>query len=146
MGEKIFLASDHAGFALKEKVKAWLKEGGFEAMDKGCHSPESCDYPVYASRVGEAVANGEGRGIVVCGSGMGVCMVVNKFKGVRGAACWNEESARLTREHNDANVLCLGARLVDEGNALKIAGVFLETPFSGEERHQRRVKEMDKYC
>ena len=136
---KISLGSDHAGFAYKEKVKQLLSSLGHEPKDFGTFSEEPVDYPLFIRPAAEAVALGEcDRGIVFGGSGNGEAMVANKVHGVRCALCWNEESARLSRQHNDANVLSIGERLVAEDLALTIVRIWLETGFDGG-RHERRV-------
>lgn len=135
----IAVGSDHAGFALKAKVTGHLEGAGHQVLDVGADSAEDTDYPVYAHRVGRKVAGGEAeRGVVVCGSGIGACMAVNKVPGIRGALVWNEENARLARAHNDANVLCLGGRTMDHELALRMIDVWLDTPFEGG-RHQKRI-------
>jgi ribose 5-phosphate isomerase B len=140
---KISLGTDHAGFEYKEKVKALLVELGHEVKDFGTFSEEAVDYPLFIRPAAEAVARGETeRGIVFGGSGNGEAMVANKVHGVRCALCWNEESARLSRQHNDANVLSLGQRMIPEDLALKIVRVWLETAFEGG-RHQRRVEQLN---
>ena len=136
---KIALGSDHAGFAYKEKVKQLLSSLGHEAKDFGTFSEEPVDYPLFIRPAAEAVVRGEcERGIVFGGSGNGEAMVANKVHGVRCALCWNEESARLSRQHNDANVLSIGERLVAEDLMLSIVQIWLETAFDGG-RHVRRV-------
>ena len=136
---KFSLGSDHAGFRYKEKVKELLASLGHEVKDCGTFSEEPVDYPLFIRPAAEAVASGEcERGIVFGGSGNGEAMVANKVHGVRCALCWNEESARLSRQHNDANVLSLGERLIPEDMALSIVRIWLETPFDGG-RHARRV-------
>ena len=140
---KISLGTDHAGFRYKEKVKAFLTEFGHEVKDFGTFSEESVDYPVFIRPAAEAVARGEyDRGIVFGGSGNGEAMVANKVHGVRCALCWNEEVARLSRQHNDANVLSLGQRVIAEDLVLKIVRVWLDTPFEGG-RHQKRVEQLN---
>lgn len=138
--EKILaLGSDHAGFPLKEFLSLRLRNAGYIIHDFGTYSDESTDYPDYAHLLGSAVNKGEfERGIVMCGSGNGVNMVVNKYPRVRGALCWNSEQAQLTRQHNDANVLSLPARFIDFEEAWKAVELFLDTDFEGG-RHQRRV-------
>src|SRR3982075_4344301 len=137
---KISLGTDHAGFRYKEKVKAFLTELGHEVKDFGTFSEESVDYPVFIRPAAEAVARGEcDRGIVFGGSGNGEAMVANKVHGVRCALCWNLESARLSRQHNDANVLSLGQRMMTLETALEIVKVWLTTPFEGG-RHERRIR------
>ena len=136
---KISLGSDHAGFRYKEKVKELLGSLGHEVKDCGTFSEDPVDYPLFIRPAAEAVARGEcERSIVFGGSGNGEAMVANKVHGVRCALCWNEESARLSRQHNDANVLSLGERLIPEDLALSIVRIWLETPFDGG-RHVRRV-------
>ena len=136
---KISLGTDHAGFRYKEKVKELLTSLGHEVKDFGTFSEESVDYPLFIRPAAEAVARGEcERAIVFGGSGNGEAMTANKVHGVRCALCWNEEVARLSREHNDANVLSLGQRVIPEDMALKIVRVWLETAFEGG-RHEKRV-------
>lgn len=136
----VAIGSDHGGYDLKEKVIAHLKEQGIECKDYGCADKSSCDYPIYGRAVAEAVARGEcEKGIVICTTGIGISITANKVKGIRCALCSDTVSAQLTRLHNDANVLALGAGIVGENLALGIVDTFLGTEFSGEERHQRRV-------
>ena len=136
----IAIGSDHGGFELKEKLMEHLSERGLEYKDFGTYSSASCDYPVYAKAVANAVASCEcDRGIIICGTGIGVSITANKVRGIRAALCGDCFSAEATRQHNDANVLCMGARVVGEGLALKIADTFLDTPFSNDERHIRRI-------
>lgn len=140
---KIGIGSDHAGYEYKEAIKAYLGEQGHEVRDFGTDSNQSVDYPVFCRPVARAVASGEcERGIVLGGSGNGEAMVANRVRGVRCALCWNEESARLGREHNDANMISLGQRVMSEETALAIVGIWLETPFEGG-RHVRRIKQID---
>ncbi len=143
MPKSIIVGSDHAGFDLKERVKELLERRGFEVEDVGTRSPASVDYPDFAHRVAEAVASGRrARGVVVCGTGIGVSMAANRHAGVRAAVVWNEETARLSREHNDANVLALGGRTLDPALAETILDTWLETPF-GAGRHARRVAKIE---
>ena len=136
----IAIGSDHGGYALKQEILAHLKARGLEARDYGTYSEASCDYPVYAKAVAKAVAAGEcERGILICGTGIGVSITANKVPGIRCALCGDCFSAKATREHNDANVLALGARVVGPGLALLIVDTFLDTPFSNDERHIRRI-------
>ena len=136
----IAIGSDHGGFELKKKLMEHLSERGLEYKDFGTYSSASCDYPIYAKAVARAVASGEcDRGIIICGTGIGVSITSNKVRGIRAALCGDCFSAEATRQHNDANVLCMGARVVGEGLALKIADTFLDTPFSNDERHIRRI-------
>jgi ribose 5-phosphate isomerase B len=140
---KIAIGSDHAGYAYKEEIKAKLLAEGHAVKDCGTFSPDMVDYPVYVRPAAEAVARGEcERGIVLGGSGNGEAIVANKVKGVRCALCWNEATARACREHNDANVLSLGERMVTGEMALAIVKIFLTTPFdpaAGGGRHARRI-------
>ncbi len=136
----IALGSDHGGFELKEAIKRHLDGRGIEYKDFGCNSPEAVDYPVYARKVATAVTSGEAtKGILICGTGIGISMAANKVKGIRAALCHDVFSAQATREHNDANILAMGARVVGEGLALMIVDTFIDTAFSNEERHQRRI-------
>ncbi len=142
---KIAVGSDHAGFELKENVKRFLQEKGCKYHDFGAEDidPQD-DYPEYGRKVAEAVASGEyERGIVICGTGMGVAISANKVPGIRAAACYTADMARISREHNDANVLALGGRIATKEQALDIITVWLETPFSEEERHARRIKQIN---
>jgi ribose 5-phosphate isomerase B len=136
---RIAIGADHGGFLLKEQVRTRLAESGHEVVDFGTHSVESCDYPDYARSVGDAVARGTvERGILVCSTGIGMAMAANKVAGIRAAPAQSDEEVRFTREHNDANILTLGAKFVDERRALELIRIFLETEFSGG-RHARRV-------
>lgn len=140
--EKIYIGSDHAGYDLKEKLTILLKNQGFEVFDQGTNSIDSCDYPDYAHPVADAVEQGKSKfGIVICGSANGVCMTANKHQGVRAALCWTAEIAELARLHNNANVLCLPARYLEDGVAEEILEVFLKTDFEGG-RHERRVNKI----
>ncbi len=139
----IALGSDHAGYAYKELIKARLADEGHEIKDFGTHSTEPVDYPLFIRPAAEAVARGEcERGIVLGGSGNGEAMVANRIRGVRCSLCWNAESARLGRAHNNANVLSLGARLISAELALEILEIWMATPFEGG-RHQRRIEMLD---
>lgn len=143
--KKIVIGSDHAGFEEKEKIKRQLEALGLEYEDVGTNSTESVDYPIYAGRVAEKVSNGEAeRGILVCGSGNGMQIAANKFRGVRAALAWNEETARLARQHNDANVLSVPARMISDEEAAKVVESWLETDFEGG-RHARRVEEITEF-
>ena len=138
-GQLVVLAADHAGFELKEYLKKFLRESGYEVRDLGPESAAPVDYPDFASRVAHAVAAGEAwRGIMIDAAGVGSAMAANKIPGARAAACSDRATARTSREHNDANVLTLGARLLLPEDAREIAALWLETPFAGG-RHQRRV-------
>jgi len=140
---KIAIGSDHAGFRYKERIKEFLLEQGHVVNDFGTFSEEPVDYPLFIRPVAEAVARGEyERGIVLGGSGNGEAMMANRIKKVRCALCWNEELARLARQHNDANVLSLGQRVIREETALEVVRVWLETAFEGG-RHVRRIEQLD---
>lgn len=139
---KIAIGSDHAGFEAKEKAKSELAALGVEVVDKGAYNLDSVDYPDFGAAVARAVASGEvERGVLVCGSGIGVSIAANKIPGARAALCWNEETARLAREHNDANVLCFGSRLIEPEQAARMVRIFLETDFAGG-RHTQRVEKL----
>ena len=145
---KVFLGADHGGFALKEKIKLWLKENDFETEDFGAKSEESCDYPEFAINVARAVSeNEEFRGILVCGTGLGMSMAANKIPGIRAACCRDVFETEMARKHNNANILCLGGRVIDEKIALELVKVFLTTEFEGAQpegkRHKRRVEKID---
>ncbi|RME15018.1 MAG: ribose 5-phosphate isomerase B [Bacteroidetes bacterium] len=143
---KISIGSDHAGFDLKEKLKKYLMSKNIIVIDKGTHSADSVDYPDYGHAVAQSVLNKEcDFGIAICGSGNGINMAVNKHKGIRGALCWNEEIARLAKQHNDANVLSLPGRFIDEITAQKIVDAFISAEFEGG-RHQRRIQKIDAGC
>ena len=136
---KIALGSDHGGYALKETVKKHLEERGHDVLDLGTNDTQSCHYPVFAEKVARAVASGEAqRGILCCGTGIGMSIAANKVRGIRAAAVSDCFSAEFTRRHNDANVLCLGERTLGPGLALMLADIFVDTPFEGG-RHQTRV-------
>jgi ribose 5-phosphate isomerase B len=140
--KKIAIGSDHAGFESKEKAKTGLSELGVEVIDKGTNSLESVDYPDFGAAVARAVASGEvDLGVLICGSGIGISIAANKVAGARAALCWNEETARLARQHNDANVLCFGGRFVTPDLAARMVRVFLETDFAGG-RHAERVAKL----
>lgn len=134
------IGCDHGGYELKQEIIKHLEKRGLEYKDFGCYSEASVDYPEYGRAVAHAVANGEcEKGILICGTGIGISITANKVKGIRAALCTDCFCAQATREHNDANVLALGGRVVGPGLALKIVDTFLDTPFSGDERHQRRI-------
>jgi ribose 5-phosphate isomerase B len=136
------IGSDHAGFYYKEQLKTWLTQQGWQVDDKGTHSTESTDYPDYAHPVAQMVEDGKAAaGILICGSGNGVCMTANKHKGIRAALCWNEELATLARQHNNANVICMPERFVPYETAQRMAELFLTTEFEGG-RHERRVEKI----
>jgi ribose 5-phosphate isomerase B len=138
----IALGADHAGFPLKEVVKSWLSGLGHEVLDFGTHTGDSVDYPDYACVVADALKAGSAqRGILVCGTGIGMAIAANKVPGVRAASCADAFTARMAREHNDTNVLTLGARIVGNEDAIEIVRVWLETAFAGD-RHARRVEKL----
>jgi ribose 5-phosphate isomerase B len=141
---KIALGSDHAGFPLKEAIAEFLRSEKYDFKDFGTYSTDSMDYPDIAREVAEEVASGNfDRGIIICGSGVGVCITANKVRGIRAALCDNSYTARVSREHNDANVLCMGARVIGEDVAYDIVRTWLTTPFSGAERHAKRVAKIE---
>ena len=136
----IALGCDHGGFAIKEAIKKYLDESGIEYNDFGCYSEESVDYPVYAKKVADAVASGEcEKGVLCCGTGIGISSAANKVKGIRAAVVTNEFCAEMTRRHNDANIIAMGGRVISEEQAVKFTRIFLETPFDGD-RHVKRVQ------
>lgn len=136
----IGLGSDHGGFALKQEIMSHLDERGIAYKDMGCYDESSCDYPDYARAVANEVTSGACEsGILICGTGIGISIAANKIKGIRAALCHDCFSAQATREHNNANILALGARVVGAGHALMIVDTFLDTPFSNDERHIRRI-------
>ena len=135
----VIIGSDHGGLELKEQIKEYFGSGDVKVDDVGTNSEDSCDYPDYAAKVAEKVLQSGDLGIIICGTGIGVSMAANKFKGIRAALCYDEYTARMAREHNDANILCLGGRTTTPEDAQKIIKVFLETKASDEDRHKRRV-------
>ncbi|SFK88623.1 ribose 5-phosphate isomerase B [Lachnospiraceae bacterium KH1T2] len=142
--KKIAIGCDHGGLDLKNAVIAHLEEKGYEVKDFGTYTKESCDYPEFAHAVGKSVASGESdQGIVICTTGIGISIAANKVEGIRAALCTNSLMAKMTRLHNDANVLALGAAIVGEGLAMDIVDTFLTTDFSGEERHMRRIRKIE---
>lgn len=135
----IAIGSDHGGYALKEEIKAWLTQQGYAFKDFGCSSAASVDYPDYGKAVAQAVAGGEcEKGLLICGTGIGISIAANKVKGIRAACCSDCFSAEMTRRHNDANILCMGGRVVGVGLALKMTELFLTTEFEGG-RHAGRL-------
>ncbi len=144
MTRRVALGADHGGFVLKEELLVWLKGKDYEVLDMGAHTFDSADdYPDFASAVAQAVASGEAwRGIVICGSGVGACIAANKVTGVRASICHDTYSARQGVEHDDMNVLCLGARIIGDGLARELVSVFLNARFSGENRHLRRLQKI----
>ena len=142
LSKPIAIGSDHAGFDYKEDLISFLEGKGLPYHDYGTHSKDSVDYPDYAHPVALAVENGEAAfGILLCGSGNGVAITANKHQRVRAAICWGEELSKLAREHNDANIICIPARFVREGDAEKMVDIFIHTEFEGG-RHQRRVEKI----
>ena len=142
MTNKIGIACDHAAYELKEFLVGYLSSKGFEVKDFGTHSEESCDYPDFAHALGEAIDNGElERGVALCGSGEGISMTLNKHQSVRAALCWIPEIAKLSRQHNNSNVLAMPARFISNDEALAMLDIWLETEFEGG-RHQRRLDKM----
>ncbi len=142
---KVFLGADHAGFEIKNKIREHLAHNGFEVEDVGPHTLDPVDdYPKYAFMVSTKVlGEDDSRGILVCGSGQGVCMAANRVRGIRAALVWSQEMARETRRDNDSNVLCLASRFTDEDTIMGIVDNWLEEKFSGEERHIRRLDELE---
>ncbi len=135
----IAIGCDHGGLAIKNAVINYMKENGIAYHDYGCYTDESVDYPVYAYQVAKSVAGGNAElGIICCGTGIGVSMAANKIKGIRAAVCTDEFCAEMTRRHNNANIMCMGGRVIDEEKAVKLASIFLNTPFDGG-RHEKRV-------
>ena len=140
----IALGSDHGGYGLKQEIIGYLEEKGIEYKDYGCYDESPCDFPVFGKKAAQAVVSGEcEKGILICGTGIGISIAANKIKGVRAALCHDVFSAKATREHNDANMLAMGARVVGPGLALMIVDTFLNTEFSNAERHQKRIDMME---
>ena len=140
----IAVGCDHAGYELKNELIRHLEDRGFEVADLGTYSTDSCDYPDYAKKVCEEVVSGRAeKGLLVCGTGIGMRMAANKVRGIRAAVLTDEFSAQATREHNDANVLCLGARVLDTERAVKLLDIFLDTPFSEGANHIRRISKLE---
>jgi len=143
MGKKtVYIGADHAGFALKEQLKKFLKKKGYTVKDLGAHKLiKGDDYPDYAAKVAKAVQKG-GKGILICGSAEGVCIAANKFKSIRAVPVWTLQNAKLSRQHNDANILCLSGWELSKKKAEQIASTWLKTKFSGEARHIRRIRKI----
>lgn len=140
----IALGCDHGGFELKQEIKKYLEENQIAYKDYGCDSMASTDYPIYAKRVAKAISSGEcEKGILICGTGIGISIAANKIKGIRAALCTDCFCAEATRLHNDSNILALGGRVVGPGLAVKIVDTFLNTPFSGDERHRNRIAQIE---
>jgi len=151
MKQKIFLGADHAGYKLKEEIKKFIDRLGYKYVDLGVNDDNnSYDYPKTALKVAQKVADSKALGILVCGTGTGEVIAANKVKGIRAANCFNEYTARMSREHNNSNVLCLGARVLGKSMAKKIVKIWLGTGFSKEKRHIRRIKQIEaiekKFC
>ncbi len=143
MQKKLHMASDHAGFVLKEFLKNYAMAQGYDVEDHGTHSTQSCDYPVFAKSLCEAVVKSGARGILVCGTGAGMSIMANRHKGIRAALCGTEFQVKASRQHNNANVLCLGERVTGQGLAQSMLDVFLQTAFEGG-RHEGRIAYFDK--
>lgn len=136
----IAIGCDHGGYELKLRIIQYLEEKGLEYKDFGCDSLDSVDYPIYARKVGQAILDGEcEKGILICGTGIGISITANKMKGIRCALCSDKFSAEATRLHNDTNIIALGGRVVEPELAVELVDIFLNTPFSGDERHARRI-------
>jgi len=140
---QIFIASDHGGFRLKKILKEWLLSLGLKIKDVGTSSEESVDYPDFAHLLCKKIISTKSKGILICGTGIGMSIAANKIKGIRAALCNDTYSAKMSREHNNANVLCLGGRILGEEVAKEIVKVWLETPFSKESRHKRRIAKIE---
>ena len=146
LNKPIAIGSDHAGYDLKEELISFLEAKDLAYRDYGTHSKDSVDYPDFAHPVSSAVENGEAAfGVLLCGSANGVAITANKHKGIRAAICWGEEIVKLAREHNDANIICIPARFVNESDAEKMLELFISTPFEGG-RHQRRLEKIAESC
>jgi len=142
----IAIGCDHGALDLKEQLKRHLDKRGITYKDFGCYSEESCDYPIYAHKVTDAILSGIcDKGILLCGTGIGMSIAANKVKGIRAALCGDCFSAQATREHNDANVLCMGARVIGSELALRIADTFLDSEFSHSKRHERRIQMLEEH-
>ena len=140
----IAIGSDHGGFALKQEIIAYLKENHIDFKDFGSYNTDSVDYPEYGQAVGHAVVSGEcEKGILICGTGIGISIAANKIPGVRCAVCHDVFSAEATRLHNDANIIAMGGRVIGPGHAIKVVEAFLNTPFSNDERHIRRISKIE---
>jgi ribose 5-phosphate isomerase B len=140
----IGIGSDHGGYPLKQEVIKYLEQNNIQYKDYGCYDESSCDYPVYAKAVANAVVEGVcDKGILICGTGIGISIAANKIKGIRCALCHDCFSAQATREHNDANILAMGARVIGAGLAVKIVDEFLKTEFSNDQRHINRIRQIE---
>ena len=143
LAEKIVIGSDHGGFSLKNEIVKHLKASEYEVLDLGCYSEDSCDYPVIAKAVVQEVLKTSGRGILVCGTGIGMSIAANRVEGIRASHCTDTFTARMTRAHNNSNILCLGERITGKGLALDIVDIWLKTDFEGG-RHQKRIDMIDR--
>jgi len=143
LDNKIIIGSDHGGYKLKNEIIKHLESLGYDICDKGCYSEESCDYPVVAKEVAEIVISSGNKGILVCGTGIGMSIAANRYEGIRASHCTDTFTARMTRAHNDSNILCLGERITGIGLALDIVDIWLKTEFEGG-RHQKRINMIDK--
>ncbi|MCG2717265.1 MAG: ribose 5-phosphate isomerase B, partial [Nanoarchaeota archaeon] len=139
---KVIIGSDHGGFELKQKIKKYLDSKEIQTDDVGVKDNVSCDYPDYAAAVAKRVQETKELGIIICGTGIGVCMTANKFRGIRAALCYDKYTAKMAREHNNANILCIGGRTTKERMAKKIVDIFLNTQASTEERHKKRLEKI----
>ncbi len=139
----IFIGADHGGYKIKKQVKLWLNQKLIPFNDLGADSEDSCDYPIFAQKVGRAVVENQGKGILICRSGQGMSIAANKIKGIRACLAWNPEVAIKSREHNDANVLCLPADYISNDDSVSIVKAWLSTPFSDEIRHIKRIRMLD---
>ena len=142
MNNTIYIGSDHAGYEYKTKVINYLQSKGYVCCDMGTNSTESVDYPLIAQPLCKKVIENNGRGILICGTGIGMSIAANRYKGIRATVCWNEETTKLCREHNNSNVLCLGARMLDYDLVIKMIDIYLTTDFSGG-KHERRLNEIE---
>ena len=140
---EIFIGSDHGGFVLKEIIREFLKENNVVCHDMGCSGNKSADYPEYAKKVAREVLSSGKKGILICGTGLGMSMAANRFTGIRAALCHDAYTARMSREHNDSNILCMGGRVLSPEKAKSITKIWIETEFTGEERHKRRIREIE---
>lgn len=140
----IAIGSDHAGYSLKQTIIEYLEQNNLSYKDYGCYSEQSCDYPVYAKKVANAIVNGEcDKGILICGTGIGISIAANKIKGIRAALCHDCFSAQACREHNNANIIAMGSRVIGSGLAVKVVEEFLNTEFSNDKRHIDRINQIE---
>jgi len=140
---RVYIGSDHGGFKLKEALKEMLKSQGTEFTDLGCFTEDSCDYPDIAREVCEkVVGDPASKGVLICGTGLGMSIAANKYPGIRAAMCTNEYMAQMAREHNDAHIICMGGRVIDEDMGRKMLEIFLKTEFSGKDRYKERIRKI----